>query len=1017
MKNSKLHFFLPIFFLILFTFFPQHIFADTVLDENLEINTDTVWTKAESPYVVSDCVFLQPGVTLTIEPGVTVKMNDLGHYGGCLYVFGNLLAKGIETDPIVFDIEEDGLSQSWYIIFEDQSNSSFDYVSMNNLNNVEISDSSKVDFSNGKISSEVGVRVFNGSSVSFNNFLVDINYGRALEIFNSSSISATSSSFKSAVNTNETVKVYRNSSLDLYNSLIEGGLDNAVSIFSESNAVIKKTVIQNGVFGIFFGGSIRLAITDSEIKNFSDVAIGGYCPVLDIKNSKISGNGTGLYLDVWKDCPGNVDISQSIIADNDAGFIWNNFSNVDGSTSIFNAKNNWWGDASGPLNITSNPDGKGNEVTDGVVFSPWLSAPPEEKNPVIIIPGILGSYLNKGDGTEVWPNIEKALLPFGDTYLDDLILNDNGIDDKQNIKIGDVTRKILGKDFFQGLITKLKGQYREGKDLFVFPYDWRFDIDSIARDKLDLFIDDILKKTGAKKVDIVAHSMGGLVTKAYVKDFGGEKIGKFIDIATPHLGSPSAFKLISYGDDLGIKFGLLGLNPDEVKKISQNMPSAYELLPSAKYFDSSDPDYKYYFADLGDADNNGFKGKLSFSDTFDFLRNSGRNQKLLDKSKTFGESLSEVDPEKNGIETFNIVGCGTPTIGKIFTLDKNAGENRYALGYITGDGTVPLKSAEAINATSTYYISGGIEHATLPSFLSVRDLTLSLLSGQEMKTLPKEVGTTSSDCKLPKGKYISVHSPISIDVYDSLGNHSGPNKDGDIEQNVPGVIYDSIEENKFIFIPDGQNYQINYHATGLGSFSIDIKTSEEMEHFDYFTDIPISNPNLWGRIVFSPSPSPDIPQTPTVIVHEDGGPSEKILSPDISGNTDLNVKKAEEIEQKSALSESNTFSKSVGHSQGFAVGNLPGFSDPKFTDPNISNPISKMQKIFKPLKIEGESSSFYAQKEYMNSSLKKNISRVENLASVSSVAGNIPIQDFLEKIFEYLRSIWSFLLKILHIIK
>ncbi len=37
---------------------------------------------------------------------------------------------------------------------------------------------------------------------------------------------------------------------------------------------------------------------------------------------------------------------------------------------------NWWGDASGPYNSNSNPDGAGDSVSDGVDYSPWLGDTP-----------------------------------------------------------------------------------------------------------------------------------------------------------------------------------------------------------------------------------------------------------------------------------------------------------------------------------------------------------------------------------------------------------------------------------------------------------------------------------------------------------------------------------------------------------------------------------------------------------------------------------------------------------------
>ncbi|MBI5058728.1 T9SS type A sorting domain-containing protein [candidate division KSB1 bacterium] len=43
-----------------------------------------------------------------------------------------------------------------------------------------------------------------------------------------------------------------------------------------------------------------------------------------------------------------------------------------------NARNNWWGDVSGPYHPTLNPQGRGDTVLwVGVQFSPWLTAPPD----------------------------------------------------------------------------------------------------------------------------------------------------------------------------------------------------------------------------------------------------------------------------------------------------------------------------------------------------------------------------------------------------------------------------------------------------------------------------------------------------------------------------------------------------------------------------------------------------------------------------------------------------------------
>jgi|GEM_PF-5349525 len=43
--------------------------------------------------------------------------------------------------------------------------------------------------------------------------------------------------------------------------------------------------------------------------------------------------------------------------------------------AVIDARRNWWGDASGPKNATSNPSGQGDPVSDKVLFDPWLHSP------------------------------------------------------------------------------------------------------------------------------------------------------------------------------------------------------------------------------------------------------------------------------------------------------------------------------------------------------------------------------------------------------------------------------------------------------------------------------------------------------------------------------------------------------------------------------------------------------------------------------------------------------------------
>lgn len=79
----------------------------------------------------------------------------------------------------------------------------------------------------------------------------------------------------------------------------------------------------------------------------------------------VDNEGGGVYLEVT----GNTILRHNNIINNPGYAVLNV------SSSWLNAKDNWWGDASGPFHPDSNPSGLGDTVSNYVSFYPWLNEP------------------------------------------------------------------------------------------------------------------------------------------------------------------------------------------------------------------------------------------------------------------------------------------------------------------------------------------------------------------------------------------------------------------------------------------------------------------------------------------------------------------------------------------------------------------------------------------------------------------------------------------------------------------
>lgn len=217
-----------------------------------------------------------------------------------------------------------------------------------------------------------------------------------------------------------------------------------------------------------------------------------------------------------------------------------------------------------------------------------------KKNPVVFIPGIMGTILqDKNTGRTVWGEVGKRLLDALALPIDTvtLILNRDSLIASRPLGKLAVIPGLLEKRIYDKVydIAIEAGGYEIGKDAFALIYDWRRDfIEAVFQ--LDELIEEIKLKTGRPdlKVDLVCHSAGGLIARYYVKYgtedvldsepvlmptyAGAKNINKVIMLGAPNSGSLEAFERLHEG----FHIPMIGyLTPEVIF----TMPSVFESLP------------------------------------------------------------------------------------------------------------------------------------------------------------------------------------------------------------------------------------------------------------------------------------------------------------------------------------------------------------------------------------------------------------------------------------------------------
>ena len=218
-------------------------------------------------------------------------------------------------------------------------------------------------------------------------------------------------------------------------------------------------------------------------------------------------------------------------------------------------------------------------------------------NPVILVPGIIASYLSDFYSLppeNLWS--ERSLLgivtgihkDFGRISLHP---------DNPRYEAREPARVTSGQIFeaaYEEMVEELRDGLSKKKNrpvpVYPFAYDWRLPLHLVENQLAD-FIEEVIERTrlmgrtyqeykNCEEVNLIGHSMGGLVVAGYLADYAGKgkgsKVGKVVTLATPFQGSYEAAVKTATGT---AKLGVSRQSSRE-RQAARLTPSLYHLLPS-----------------------------------------------------------------------------------------------------------------------------------------------------------------------------------------------------------------------------------------------------------------------------------------------------------------------------------------------------------------------------------------------------------------------------------------------------
>lgn len=299
---------------------------------------------------------------------------------------------------------------------------------------------------------------------------------------------------------------------------------------------------------------------------------------------------------------------------------------------------------------------------------------------VVFLPGITGSDLcsidKSGICDSVWISVPRLVLG----AIERLKLRADGA--REAMSAYRVEPTGINRRYYARAVLTLRGRW----NVIDCAFDWRKDIDDAA----DALATLIRAQFTDQPVHIVAHSMGGLVARNFIrrhrklweamKDPNGVAGGRLVMLGTPNYGSFSIPQVLTGEDTLMTWLARFDLrhNLSELLAITNTFVGSYQLLPAPSRLPPS-------------------LQKLYQRETWG--ETAGISARHLKRAYDFHFDLEQgntIDPER----MVYVAGCRQPTLAGCSVLGRGDFEFETC---DDGDGRVPL-SLGLLKDVPTYYV-------------------------------------------------------------------------------------------------------------------------------------------------------------------------------------------------------------------------------------------------------------------------------------------------------------------------